>query len=290
MRLVVKQADNVVSELRFTKGPVYIGRQTGSQVFLPVQAVSRQHAVIYSNQDDKWFVEDLGSANKTYLNDQAVHKVKLKDGDLLRIADFNISVYFDNNAVTTEQRVDLADTLKTAAYEPETIIRKIKGSDAPIIRMPAKRASDFRKAIATLSKASSPEKLQKELLDILMRQFAAFRVWVGLRRETTGPMAYHIGKKNNGETVKLGTLEFREKITYAAEKKAYTLVPHLPARTDSGRKDRIRSAIISPVVSQDGCYGVLYVDNTAEHEHYSLTDLDYLMFLAMHTATIMQKL
>jgi len=288
MRLVVKQADNVVSELRFAKGPVYIGRQTGSQVFLPSQAVSRQHAVIYTTNDDKWFVEDLNSANKTYLNDQAVHKVKLKDDDRLRIAEFSIEIHFDNKSGTIERPIDLADTLKTAAYEPETIIRKVTGSDAPIIRMPAKRADDFCKAIATLSRASSPEKLQKSLLDILIRQFAAFRVWVGLRSETTGPMTYHIGKKRNGETVKLGALEFREKITNAAEKKAYTLVPHLPAHKDRG-KDRVRSAIISPIISQKDCYGVLYVDNTAEHEHFSLTDLDYLMFLAMHTATVMRN-
>jgi pSer/pThr/pTyr-binding forkhead associated (FHA) protein len=51
MRLVVKQNGRTVNEFRFTKGPIYIGRQESSQVFLHDGAVSRQHAVIFNTQD-----------------------------------------------------------------------------------------------------------------------------------------------------------------------------------------------------------------------------------------------
>lgn len=80
MRLVVKQDGRKVNELQFTAGPVYIGRGVNSQVFLPDRAVSRQHAVIFTTQDGKWMVEDLDSANKTYLNDKQIHKVEVKKG------------------------------------------------------------------------------------------------------------------------------------------------------------------------------------------------------------------
>ena len=73
MHLVVKQNNRTVNEFRFANGPVYIGRGANSQVFLPDRAVSRQHAVIFSTQNGKWMVEDLDSANKTYLNEKAVH-------------------------------------------------------------------------------------------------------------------------------------------------------------------------------------------------------------------------
>jgi hypothetical protein len=33
----------------------------------------------------------------------------------------------------------------------------------------------------------------------------------------------------------------------------------------------------------------LYVDNAMDHEHYSLSDLDYLMLLAIHTAAIVEN-
>jgi hypothetical protein len=35
---------------------------------------------------------------------------------------------------------------------------------------------------------------------------------------------------------------------------------------------------------------VLYVDNAMVHDHYSLSDLDYLMILAMHVAAILKGL
>ncbi len=77
MRLVVKQSNGTINEFQFAQGPVYIGRGANSQVFLPDRAVSRQHAVIFTTQDGKWFVEDLDSANKTYLNDKAIHKAAI---------------------------------------------------------------------------------------------------------------------------------------------------------------------------------------------------------------------
>jgi hypothetical protein len=52
-------------------------------------------------------------------------------------------------------------------------------------------------------------------------------------------------------------------------------------------KGRIRSAIVAAIMRPTGCFGVLYVDNAMIHEHYSLSDLDYLML--MHTAAIMKK-
>ena len=40
----------------------------------------------------KWVVEDLNSANKTFLNDNVIHKAELNDDDVVRIADFSIEV------------------------------------------------------------------------------------------------------------------------------------------------------------------------------------------------------
>ncbi len=80
MRLVVKKGEQSVEEFRFGEGPIYIGRQPNSQVFLPEGTVSRQHAVIFMTGDGKWIVEDLDSANQTYLNDEAVHKAEIKTG------------------------------------------------------------------------------------------------------------------------------------------------------------------------------------------------------------------
>ena len=141
MRLVVKQSDRPPREFQFTRGPIYIGRHTHSQIFLPDKAVSRQHAVIFSTQDGKWMVEDLDSVNKTYLNEEQIHKAEIKTGDILRVVDFTIEVNFEDQADV--DKVHLEDTLTKTSYnaynlqdtligggEQEVIVRRL---DADIV-------------------------------------------------------------------------------------------------------------------------------------------------------------
>ena len=92
MQLSVKKRGQAANELRFKTGPIYIGRQVGSQVFLPDRSVSRQHAVIYQDASGQWLVEDLASTNKTYVNNTAVHKCPLNDDDIIKTGDFIIRV------------------------------------------------------------------------------------------------------------------------------------------------------------------------------------------------------
>jgi GAF domain-containing protein len=65
-------------------------------------------------------------------------------------------------------------------------------------------------------------------------------------------------------------------------------MPRVSAQVEE--KERIRSAMISAIVRSSGCFGVLYVDNAMIHEHYSLSDLDYLMLIAIQAAAVMGRL
>jgi GAF domain-containing protein len=47
--------------------------------------------------------------------------------------------------------------------------------------------------------------------------------------------------------------------------------------------------MIAPIMDPTGCFGVLYVDNSADQGPYALSDLDYLMLLAIHTAAIVEN-
>ena len=98
MRLVLKQKDGETKEYQFAQGPIQIGRAADCQVSLPDRTVSKKHAVIACNGDGKWHVQDLGSANKTYLNGEIVRTAALKTGDSIRITDFTIEVNVDEKA------------------------------------------------------------------------------------------------------------------------------------------------------------------------------------------------
>lgn len=284
MRLIVKRADQLVNEFQFDKGPVYIGRHMRSQVFLHDAAVSKQHAVIFAAQDGTWVVEDLDSANKTYLNDKEIQKTQIKDGDILRIVDFTIEI--DLKEKTAEDKpIHLEDTLEIS-QDQQVIVRKADSDHAPAIRLPGKRAKDFFQATKEICRANGLDEVLLVLLRIITRQFSANRVWCALRSEPAGPLICHAGKQRNGQAVQLNEIKLKDKINEAVENGHFLLLPRMPLQL---RDEKIRSAMVAPLISPSGCFGILYVDNTKAQEQYTAADLDYLMLLAVHTAAILEN-
>ncbi len=295
MRLIVKQNGQDFKEFQFEKGPIYIGRHTHSQVCLPEGAVSRQHAVLFTNDDGQWVVEDLDSANKTYLNDEEVHKTKIKTGDSLRITDFTIEIDLDledtiknNTEMEAEKSTHLEDTI-TLHRGPQIIVRELDSEQAPPIRFPAERAKDFLHLIGQSHNARDIDELLLALLDTTSKQFDAGHVWCALRDQPAGPMTCHAGKSRNGQTLDLNDVKLSDRINEAVEKQRFLLFifSRIPGQAEEGQ---LRSALIAPIICSDGCFGVLYVDNAIGDDHYSLSDLDYLMLLGMHTAATLRNL
>jgi len=290
MRLIVRAGNGTTKEFQFIEGSVSIGRQSSNQVPLRDKAVSKQHAVISTTEDGKWMVEDLDSANKTYLNDKAIHKAEIKTGDVLRIVDFVIEIDLEES-VEAESKGQMEDTLSLEAAlttpKHETVVRKPDAAHAPAMRLAAKRLTDFSQATEAICEADSLDELLTVLLDITLKQFSAFRCWCALRDQPSGPMTYHAGKRRDARVVELSDLKLSEKVDQVVERGLSMVLPSVSAQTEE--KERIRSALIAAVMRPNGCYGVLYVDNAMIHEHYSLSDLDYLMILAMHTAAVLKK-
>ncbi|MBW8000935.1 MAG: FHA domain-containing protein [Planctomycetes bacterium] len=294
MRLVVEQDGNVIHEFQFANGPVNIGRHADSQVFLSDRTVSRHHAVIYSTAAGKWMVEDLDSANKTFLNDKEIHKSEIKSGDEIRITNFNIKINLEDDTIV-DKPINLEDTLTTAVRSPDEtssplearmIIRRIEPGHSPDINMPIKRARDFSAATEAICKTNSLDEMLKVLLNIIQRQFSAYHIWCALRNQPSGDMSCHAGKKRGGGKVVFDKIKLKDKITQAVDKKQLLLFPRIPPGRE---KEPIRSAMIAPIIGSGGCFGVVYLDNDMSHEHYTLNDLDYLIMLVIHTSVILEN-
>jgi FHA domain/zinc-ribbon domain len=67
-----------------------IGRSPDCPVFLDDVTVSRRHAVLLE-RDGRWFVEDLGSLNGTFVNRRRVESSELSDGDELQIGKYRLT-------------------------------------------------------------------------------------------------------------------------------------------------------------------------------------------------------
>ncbi len=291
MRLTVKQKDGQAQEYRFHGSPIHIGRGEDNQVVLADRTVSKQHAVIFSTDDGAWMLEDLDSANKTFLNKKAIHRSRVTTGDAIEISDFlieiaTVDVEPEEKRLQAEDTLQLEATLSTPRHE--TVVRKPDAGHAPAMRLPAKRLTDFAKATDTISDALDIEELLLALIDTVLKQFSSFHVWCALREQPNGPMTYHAGKRRDGKAVEIDELALSDKINGAVERGQSLVLPRVSATMEGTA--RIRSAIIASIVGHSGCYGVIYVDNAMIHEHYSLSDLDYLMFVAIHTNAVLKKL
>ena len=291
MRILLRQKDGDTKEFQFLKGPVSIGRGANNNIFLPDRAVSRQHAVIHSSEDGKWTIEDLDSTSKTYLNDEAVQKAEIKHGDCLRITDFIIDVVMEDEVSEDDKAMQLDDTLHleaALAVPPhETVVRKPDAGHAPAMRLAARRLMEFSQAAERICEAGSLDELLLSLLDLTLEQFSAYHVWCALRTSPAGPMTCHGGKKRDGNPIDLSKLKLQQKITQVVDKGQFLVLPRVSAQIEE--EEAIRSALIAAIMRPNGCHGVIYADNAMKDKHYSLSDLDYLMLISMHTASILKK-
>lgn len=289
MRLFISLGESSVNELKFDKGPIYVGRQMGSQVFLPDKAVSRQHAVFYTTKDGTWMLEDLGSSNKSFINSHAIHKTELKHNDVVRIADFLIRVSLEEDE-DQDRRMAMEDTLigqDNLRKELHTVERNLNAGDAPPIKFPARQMRHYHEALHAICAKTDLDSLYKDSMDLLFRQFNAANIWMGFRKGITGPMNIQGGRKITTEHLERQDLAIPASLAEAHEKNKYLLIHQLP-RQIANRG--IRSVIIAPIMAGPDNHGIVYIENSKEHAHYGLQDLDYLILLTINIGYMISKM
>lgn len=286
MYLIINRGNEPPKQLRFSTGPIYIGRQLGSQVFLPDKAVSRQHAVIYSTKDGRWVLEDLDSANKTYLNGKAIHKAEIKDEDTFKISNFDIKIHLRDSS-SAPKPINMDDTIITTAQDFRTITRTLSDPKTIDIKIPARRITDLANATCLICKCASCEELLPRVIDILRKQFMAYHTWFALKDSYEGQLAMSQGKSSSGQSINIEDIPLRNQIARCLDRKEFELIPRVRLE-DQGHD--IRSAMIAPLVFDDKALGVAYVDNSLHQQQFETEELNYLMLISINIAAISNKL
>ncbi len=87
------------------KGNCSFGRSPSNEIILPDERVSRRHAIIHEQEQNEFWLVDLGSRNGTYLNGRRVFQpTRLNEADRIDIGHF--SFIFHQHA--TAQALELA--------------------------------------------------------------------------------------------------------------------------------------------------------------------------------------
>ena len=145
----------------FNKKDVSIGRDPGSDIFLDNAGISRQHARI-ERTPGGYVVEDLGSANGTFINDSQVQKEFVGHDDVVQIGKFTlwIGVESDRRARSLRtQQMNPGGFEGTTVLDPEALLemKKTAHSDDAPASVPAPRpsAGSMRKTISGIVYLSS---------------------------------------------------------------------------------------------------------------------------------------
>lgn len=90
--LVVKRGPDKGGVFQINKISVTLGRAPESDIYLEDSSVSRQHAVIFK-QDDVRHIKDLGSVNGVFVNGQRIDSAPLSIGDAVVIGVYRLIYY-----------------------------------------------------------------------------------------------------------------------------------------------------------------------------------------------------
>lgn len=88
--LIIHRGANKGERFLLTDEPSPIGRATSSVIFFDDATVSRKHAVIYRGFPGDFTIEDTGSLNGTYVNNEMITIAKLTPGDEIQIGKYHL--------------------------------------------------------------------------------------------------------------------------------------------------------------------------------------------------------
>ncbi len=106
-RLIVVSGMMLGLQIELRDQPVTIGRASECALSLQHPSVSRHHCEI-SRDGNRYFIEDLGSTNRTYLNGKAIRREELHDGDQISVGN-NAIKFFTGSSLEAKYHDELID-------------------------------------------------------------------------------------------------------------------------------------------------------------------------------------
>ena len=143
MASLIQYVDGVPSiKFSLEELSTYIGRASASDICLSDKFVSKQHALIEVRENKTaacgldFFIRDLDSMNRTFVNETPVKRVRLKDQDTIRIGEEEFIFTQDDSDTEIaelkafpgqEERVDeLTSEMKYAVKPNKRFSRRLK--------------------------------------------------------------------------------------------------------------------------------------------------------------------
>jgi len=310
--LFVLQGPDKGRSFKTTDEPAVLGRES-DQIPLTDRTVSRRHAELRP-ENGAWVLEDLHSANGTYVNGVRVEKpVRLKHGDQIKIG-ATLIVYGGDEAAQKYGAAaiprDLVDLDASSRNLDSAILSSIAANEESVIIAAPEMAEAARawKVMYELSEVigavTSTDQLLERVLDIIFEQVPAERGFI-LMRESPGddlvPYAVRYRHKRRREPERITTS--RRIINMVVEKREGVLCTNAmaDARFAADQKGGsihdfgLVSVICAPITVRDELLGVIHVDSSVSTHTFTqqqlrlITAIGHMAGLAIQNARLVES-
>ena len=286
--IAIQTAGGTRERYPLAKARVTIGRSRESDIFLPDQWLSRQHATIEQRGDAFW-VNDLRSKNGTLLNGEPVAEwLRLRPGDVITLGEHSLTFCADPQSEEDEE--DEREPEGTRVFS----VRELSAITRPAIDTTELQRQN--RVLAILSEAARQLVVHRPLdelfdlvLGLLLEAVAAERGAILILEGTPPLPVIRASRSRRGDNL---THISRSIARRVIEERVSLLLPNLleDARfkgEDSILASGIRTAMCAPLwfaattdETHDSVIGLVYVDSLQHSHAFSEDDLRVLTALA----------
>jgi serine phosphatase RsbU (regulator of sigma subunit)/pSer/pThr/pTyr-binding forkhead associated (FHA) protein len=293
-QLNIVKGVNVGASVELTGERIVLGRNEDCEVVLRVPAVSREHAVIRKIQG-KYYIEDLKSRNKTYVNNHEVTtRTLLRDNDRIKICD-NILAFFES-----APRPLLPEHMRNVAQvedeeDSSTVEAMLHESSRQVLEaQPAERLALLLDIGAELTRTFDEGRLLEKIVQSVFQVFRqADRAFVILKEEGNLIPKVIKTRRPGDET----TARFSRKIVNGCLDTGRSLLSEDASAdkkidlSQSIADCRIRSVMCVPLMSRESGqgFGVIQLDTQDRYKKFTADDLRLLLSVAGQAATALEN-
>jgi len=276
-RLIVIKGTDEGKQHELTEAVVGVGRDSSNILRVSDTEVSRRHAE-FRQTPDGYRVVDVGSANGTFVNNQAVKDVLLQPGDHVQVG--QTTLVYSAGRSDTVPVADLAERISMISKhdlelgsaivktigeaEGSRILAKPDHTAGPWLKNALANLSVMYEAIQAVSHILDVNQLLERIMELILRSIPADRGFIMLRNSDTGQFEPQAARWREGIAQDKFEVS-RTVMDYVLTEKQGILV------SDAAQDERfsagqsimrfgIREVICVPMKGRHETLGVMYLD------------------------------
>lgn len=303
MELVILNGDLEGARFPLSKGNISVGRKSGNDICLPLDPrISRFHAQLSLREDGRWEIEDLDSANGTFVGQRRIHApTVIHPNDRFRMGRTWMTLYDDAPSISQARAVQSVQLTEVGAgeFEVDNVVYSVSAeraarNDAELAGL-RDRLAVYREVGRALTFSLDVNELLNAIMDAMMECLPAERGFLLLVDRESGEMVPRVARQRRDT----GTAQEKATISrHILEKAVNERVTILTAdamsderfqEVASVRDLRIRSAVCAPLFHQENVLGVIYLDTTSATHVFTETDVDFVAGVASQAAVAIEN-